>query len=187
MVWVLLPAIGVCCAFTLGVSVCKEWMGTLQRKNSEMFKSCSRLFSCYFAVWLIDFHSRSWSNGQWLLGQFGMLETNIILNIYKPIPSLFLMAQLVFYRSIKGWWLLNHMTKGFNWVFICFVAAVMYGHDLYFAAYLLVCVSLHNLLVCISLHTSVFSFLFTLYSVFLFPLYLDFRAVLYVFVFICYE
>ena len=49
---------------------------------------------------------------------------------------------------------------------------------------LLVCVSLHNLLVCISLHTSVFSFLFTLYSVFLFPLYLDFRAVLYVFVII---
>ena len=38
-----------------------------------------------------------------LLGQFGMLEINFILSISKPIQWLFLMKQLVFCNSIKGW------------------------------------------------------------------------------------
>ena len=75
----------------------------LPRTTSKNVQMWLKISSCYLEGWWTNFLNKSWKDGQWWFGQFGMLEINIILNISKFTLRPFLMGHLVFYRSINVW------------------------------------------------------------------------------------
>ena len=135
MVWVLLPAIGVCCSFSLGVSVCKECMGTLQRKNSEMFKSCSRLFH---VISLFDWQTFTAGVGAMGSDYLGNLECSkqILFWTYTN-PS-----------QVYSWWR-NWFSTGVSKAGGCSITWLKALIEYWFVLLLLSCM----VTICISLHT----------------------------------
>ena len=72
----------------------QEMCGPFAEERFRNALTMLKISSCYFVGSQINFHSWNWKYGRQLLGQFGMLEINFILNISKLTPTLYLMGQL---------------------------------------------------------------------------------------------